>query len=137
MTACNPCRTTPLTVLLLACAIGCGRSAIRVRSPEAVVRGMFAAFADDDTETAKALVSVDLAARIEGETGFDEWVKSYGGHALVSVDGPPSFGPSREWGRRATLPATWQVERGGKTTEESGEIKLMSPDGKVWYWEDL
>jgi hypothetical protein len=98
---------------------------------------MFAAFANCDPEAAKSLAGVSLTARIEREGGFLGWVKSYRGYALASVDGPPSLGPLGESGQRATLSATWRIKRGNEEIEESGEIKLTSPDGEVWFWADF
>ena len=137
----KPCRTTPIMVLVLvlvlAGMVGCRVSGTPDRSPEAVVRAMFDAFAADDVDAAKALVSADLTSRIERKTGLAGWVHFYSGHVLVSIDGPPDVGPLREWGAKATLPATFKTQTGNQTVQESGEIKLRSPDGKTWYWDDF
>ncbi len=98
---------------------------------------MFTALAADDSSEVKNLLSADLANRIRHETDFARWIQSYRGHTLVSIDGPPSIGPKREWGAKATLLATWTKRDGKRTVEQSGEIKLRSPDGKTWYWDDF
>jgi hypothetical protein len=124
-------------LLVLAGAGDCRVSGTPGRTPEAVVSVIFDAMAADDVDTVKALVSADLTRRIERETGFADWVQSRKGHALISIDGPPNVGPVREWGVKATLPATWKRQAGNQTVRESGEIKLRSPDGKTWYWDDF